>query len=147
MAKGRYVNTAVLYLIIILFAFVLHRPLSSNPGAEPHWNPSTKLIKLTVPTSLANSREAILANDHGSISQASTYRGHHELNPRDVLHDWATAVAGGNQLFCFMGRTKGGAQAWINQTPGLAKFPLESAYNDPMLLGTGAGALRPMVRI
>lgn len=139
MARRRYFNTAVLCLVILLFAFVLHRPLSSTHEAKPHRKPSTESIKLTVPTSLAKSREAILANDYGSISQVSVHNDYHELkpriNPRDVRDDWTTAVADGNHFFCFMGRTKEGAQAWINQTPALAEFLIESAYNDPQAIG------------
>ncbi|TID25403.1 Carboxypeptidase S1 A [Venturia nashicola] len=119
----RRANTAIL-CFILLIALVLHCPFSTTRETVPYSNPST-----------ADSQKAVPATDHASIPQPSI---HHDIqrprpgvNRRDVLEDWALAMAAGNEFFCFMGRTKGEAQKWIDSTKGLQGFKLDSAFNDP----------------
>ncbi|QDS75771.1 hypothetical protein FKW77_008744 [Venturia effusa] len=134
MAKRRGVSSAILCSLIFLFALVVLHLYSTTGEVVPHSVTSTT-IKVTDPISLAVSHDTIPSNDSGSIPQASIQGGRHELRShvyrRDVLDDYAKAVGKGHEFFCFMGRSKKGAQAWIDSTPGLQKYPLESAFNDP----------------
>lgn len=64
-----------------------YHPFFATHGVALHRN-ALNAINSTVPTGLADFREAVPVNNHGSIPQVSVHDGFHKLKPRaDVRED------------------------------------------------------------